>query len=142
IHNAHQYLKHKDFLKDKPRIILIRNEDNLCFARALVVARVYIHKKDMNAMYKWQSIQKFDKTHVLQTKIAKEFMTLTGLTNYQGSCGFHQWEKLQTVLLPNYQIKIFSKEQFKDLIFRGHLCFMQPVGNEQVEEDTMQEKIL
>uniref|UniRef100_A0A915KIS9 Uncharacterized protein n=1 Tax=Romanomermis culicivorax TaxID=13658 RepID=A0A915KIS9_ROMCU len=45
-------------------------------------------------------------------------MTLAGLANPQGSCRFHRWEKLQAVLLPNYQIKIFSKEWFKDLIFR------------------------
>uniref|UniRef100_A0A915KBF4 DNA-directed DNA polymerase n=1 Tax=Romanomermis culicivorax TaxID=13658 RepID=A0A915KBF4_ROMCU len=62
-------------------------------------------------------------------------MIQAGLANYQGSCGFYHWEKLQTVLLPNYQIKIFSKEQFKDLIFRRHLCFMQSVGNEEVEEE-------
>uniref|UniRef100_A0A915IBM1 Uncharacterized protein n=1 Tax=Romanomermis culicivorax TaxID=13658 RepID=A0A915IBM1_ROMCU len=35
IHNAHQYLKHNDFLKDKLCIIQIHNGDNLCFARAL-----------------------------------------------------------------------------------------------------------
>uniref|UniRef100_A0A915KGB3 Uncharacterized protein n=1 Tax=Romanomermis culicivorax TaxID=13658 RepID=A0A915KGB3_ROMCU len=62
-------------------------------------------------------------------------MTEAGLTNYKGSCSFHQWEQLRTVLLPDYQIKIFSKELFKDLIFRGHLCFMQPVGSEQIEEE-------
>uniref|UniRef100_A0A915K1C8 Uncharacterized protein n=1 Tax=Romanomermis culicivorax TaxID=13658 RepID=A0A915K1C8_ROMCU len=69
-------------------------------------------------------------------------MVQAGLVNHQRSCGFHQWEKLQAVLLPHYEIKIFSKEGFKDLTFKGHLCFMQPVGNEQIEEDTMQEKVL
>uniref|UniRef100_A0A915K7P4 Uncharacterized protein n=1 Tax=Romanomermis culicivorax TaxID=13658 RepID=A0A915K7P4_ROMCU len=39
---------HKDFLKGKHCIIQIHNEDNLCFARALVVARAYVHKKDLN----------------------------------------------------------------------------------------------
>uniref|UniRef100_A0A915HKD1 Uncharacterized protein n=1 Tax=Romanomermis culicivorax TaxID=13658 RepID=A0A915HKD1_ROMCU len=45
-------------------------------------------------------------------------MAKAALANHQRSCGFHQWEKLQAVLLPDYQIKIFSKERFKDLIFR------------------------
>uniref|UniRef100_A0A915IY14 Uncharacterized protein n=1 Tax=Romanomermis culicivorax TaxID=13658 RepID=A0A915IY14_ROMCU len=135
IHNAHQYLKHKDFLKDKHCIIQINNTDDLCFAPALVVARAYIHKKDQNAVYKWETIQKSDKSHLLQTKIAKELMTQAGLASHEGSCSFYQWEKLQTVLLPNYQIKISSSEQFKDLIFRGHLCFMQPVGSEEIEEE-------
>uniref|UniRef100_A0A915KCM2 Uncharacterized protein n=1 Tax=Romanomermis culicivorax TaxID=13658 RepID=A0A915KCM2_ROMCU len=45
IHNAHQYLKHNDFLKDKCCIIQINNTDDLRSARALVVARAYIHKK-------------------------------------------------------------------------------------------------
>uniref|UniRef100_A0A915KFT0 Uncharacterized protein n=1 Tax=Romanomermis culicivorax TaxID=13658 RepID=A0A915KFT0_ROMCU len=48
-------------------------------------------------------------------------MTQAGLANHQGPCSFHQWGKLQTVLLPDYQIKIFSKERFKDLIFRGSM---------------------
>uniref|UniRef100_A0A915JWQ3 Uncharacterized protein n=1 Tax=Romanomermis culicivorax TaxID=13658 RepID=A0A915JWQ3_ROMCU len=71
INNAYQYLKHNNFLKDKWCIIQIHNDDNLCFARTLLVARVYIHKKDPNTVYKWER----------------------------------------------------------------HLCFMQPVGNEQIEED-------
>uniref|UniRef100_A0A915IKM2 Uncharacterized protein n=1 Tax=Romanomermis culicivorax TaxID=13658 RepID=A0A915IKM2_ROMCU len=58
IHNAHQYLKHNNFLKDKCCIIQILNDDDLCYARALIVARAYIHKKDPNAVYKWESIQK------------------------------------------------------------------------------------
>uniref|UniRef100_A0A915KHF6 Uncharacterized protein n=1 Tax=Romanomermis culicivorax TaxID=13658 RepID=A0A915KHF6_ROMCU len=62
-------------------------------------------------------------------------MAIAGLANHQRPCGFYQWEKLQAVLLPNYQIKIFSKEQLEDLIFKGHLCFMQPVGNKQIEEE-------
>uniref|UniRef100_A0A915JU04 Uncharacterized protein n=1 Tax=Romanomermis culicivorax TaxID=13658 RepID=A0A915JU04_ROMCU len=62
-------------------------------------------------------------------------MTQAGLANHQVSCGFHQWEKQQAVLLPYYQIKIFSKEGYKDLIFSGYSCFMQPVDNEQLEEE-------
>uniref|UniRef100_A0A915KAR5 DNA-directed DNA polymerase n=1 Tax=Romanomermis culicivorax TaxID=13658 RepID=A0A915KAR5_ROMCU len=69
-------------------------------------------------------------------------MTQAFLDNHQGSCRFITRKKLQAVLLPDYQIKIFSKEWFKDLIFRGHLCFIQPVSNKQIEEDTMQEKVL
>uniref|UniRef100_A0A915KXY1 Uncharacterized protein n=1 Tax=Romanomermis culicivorax TaxID=13658 RepID=A0A915KXY1_ROMCU len=45
IHNAHQYLKHNNFLKDKHCIIQINNIDHLCFARALAIARAYVHKK-------------------------------------------------------------------------------------------------
>uniref|UniRef100_A0A915L9L8 Bardet-Biedl syndrome 1 N-terminal domain-containing protein n=1 Tax=Romanomermis culicivorax TaxID=13658 RepID=A0A915L9L8_ROMCU len=71
IHNAHQYLNHNNFLKDKHCIIQIRNDDNLCFDRALIVARAYIHKKDLHTVYKWER----------------------------------------------------------------HLCFMQPVGSKQVEEE-------
>uniref|UniRef100_A0A915JU32 Uncharacterized protein n=1 Tax=Romanomermis culicivorax TaxID=13658 RepID=A0A915JU32_ROMCU len=55
IHNAHPYLKHNDFLKDKRCIIQIHDDDNLCFARALLVARAYIHKKDPNTVYKWEN---------------------------------------------------------------------------------------
>uniref|UniRef100_A0A915JRI7 Uncharacterized protein n=1 Tax=Romanomermis culicivorax TaxID=13658 RepID=A0A915JRI7_ROMCU len=52
IHNAHQYLRHNDFLKDRHCIIQINNTDDLRFARALVVARAYVHKKDRNDVYK------------------------------------------------------------------------------------------
>uniref|UniRef100_A0A915L874 Uncharacterized protein n=1 Tax=Romanomermis culicivorax TaxID=13658 RepID=A0A915L874_ROMCU len=55
IHNAHQYLKYNDFLKDECCIIQINNTDELCFARVLVVARAYIHRKDRNAEHKWES---------------------------------------------------------------------------------------
>uniref|UniRef100_A0A915HWJ0 Uncharacterized protein n=1 Tax=Romanomermis culicivorax TaxID=13658 RepID=A0A915HWJ0_ROMCU len=54
IHNAHQYLKHNDFLKDKCCITQINNTDDLCFARALAFARAHIHKKDPNTVYKWE----------------------------------------------------------------------------------------
>uniref|UniRef100_A0A915HQ66 Uncharacterized protein n=1 Tax=Romanomermis culicivorax TaxID=13658 RepID=A0A915HQ66_ROMCU len=50
IHNAHQYLKYNDFLKDKHCIIQIHNDDKLCFARALIVSRAYVHKKDPNTV--------------------------------------------------------------------------------------------
>uniref|UniRef100_A0A915K5S9 Uncharacterized protein n=1 Tax=Romanomermis culicivorax TaxID=13658 RepID=A0A915K5S9_ROMCU len=41
---------HNDFLKDIRCIVQISNTDDLCFARALVVARAYVNKKDQNAV--------------------------------------------------------------------------------------------
>uniref|UniRef100_A0A915J8K0 Uncharacterized protein n=1 Tax=Romanomermis culicivorax TaxID=13658 RepID=A0A915J8K0_ROMCU len=57
IDNAHQYLKPNNFLKDKHCLIQFHNDDNLCFARPLVVARAYIHKKDLNTVHKWERLE-------------------------------------------------------------------------------------
>uniref|UniRef100_A0A915IAW3 Uncharacterized protein n=1 Tax=Romanomermis culicivorax TaxID=13658 RepID=A0A915IAW3_ROMCU len=133
LHNAHQYMMHNDFLEKKQCIIQINNTDDLCFARALAVARAYVHKDDSNPLHKWENIRKSNKRNVLQTKVAKELMTEAGLANHQGPCGFKEWPKFQAIM-SGYQIKVFSKERYKDLLYKGKfftfciIVLLQPIS--------------
>ena len=55
----------------------------------------------------------------VQRDRARELMQQAGLRNHQGSCGLAELEKLQGVLAPAYQIKIFSKDHCNTIIFKG-----------------------
>uniref|UniRef100_A0A915IP31 Uncharacterized protein n=1 Tax=Romanomermis culicivorax TaxID=13658 RepID=A0A915IP31_ROMCU len=56
-----------------------------------------------------------------------------GLEVHRGPCSFNIWVKFQAIL-PNYQIKVFSKEWLKDLPYKDHQCYMQP-NKEEEDED-------
>ena len=85
-HNKHRFIKHEQFLEKKRCIIQIRNDDNLCMARAIIVAIAYIHKHDPK--YQWESVRKGD-THryTLQKRKATELMELAGLKDHEEKCG-------------------------------------------------------
>lgn len=54
------------------------------------------------------------------TNLAKDLMAKAGLEKFQGGCGVPEIAKIQNVLEPEgYQIKVFSKDQFNDLIYKG-----------------------
>uniref|UniRef100_A0A915INS4 Uncharacterized protein n=1 Tax=Romanomermis culicivorax TaxID=13658 RepID=A0A915INS4_ROMCU len=64
-------------------------------------------------------------------------MEQAGLADHHGPCGYDQWPKSQAIL-PTYQIKIFSKEWFKDLLYKDHMCFMQKDHNKQTNDQLME----
>jgi len=89
----------------------IRNKDQLCLARAVTVAKARLESHP-----KWDAIRK---GRNLQEKLAKEIMADAGLTGHVGMCGLSEVEKIQQSLLPEYQIKVYSKDHMDALIYKG-----------------------
>ena len=97
-------------------MIIIKNRDELCLARAVIVAIAKIEKDP-----KWNSIRQGDSSrHYVQTKRAKALMEKAGLKNHSGPCGIKELSKIQDVLT-EHQIRVFSKEHFGSIIFESKL---------------------
>ena len=95
-------------LEKKRSVIRIQNNDNLCMARALVVAKA---KLDDNPQYK--SI--VDHRRPMQTRLAQELHTNAGVP--MGPRGIEA-KKFQ-LYLTEYQINIVSKEYNNNIIYAG-----------------------
>ena len=96
-------------LASKRSIIRIQNKDELCLARALVVAKAKI---DNDEQYK--SI--VDHRGSLQTQLAYELHEKAGVP--LGPCGMDEVKQFQTYL-SDYQINIVSKEHQNNLLYSG-----------------------
>lgn len=84
--------------------------------RALVVARAFV---DNDPHYK--SIRQPDprSKNNLQTKLAEKLMQEASMQHYSGLCGIPELWKFQNILKPDYQVKVWSKEQMGNLVFEG-----------------------
>uniref|UniRef100_A0A915IYS7 Uncharacterized protein n=1 Tax=Romanomermis culicivorax TaxID=13658 RepID=A0A915IYS7_ROMCU len=74
IHNAHQYLKHKDFLKDKQCIIQIHNDDNLghlCFMQPVGKEQIEEDMLQANKKDKKRYTLKMYETNEIYVNFAK-----------------------------------------------------------------------
>ena len=95
--------------------IKVKNKDELCCARALVVAKAHVDKDP-----RYKDIAKGDIIRwKIQQKLAKELMAKAGLANHQGGCGLGELEMLQAALAPDYQIKVFDKHYNDMITFEG-----------------------
>jgi hypothetical protein len=94
---------------NKRSIVRIRNNDQLCLARALVVAKAKI---DNDPQYK--SIA--DHRNPMQTRLARELHQNAAVP--LGPCGLDEVKQFQTYL-SEYQINIVSKEQHNSIIYIG-----------------------
>ena len=98
----------KDFLHKKRSIITIRNNDNLCLARALVVA---IAKIDKDPKYKQMVNPEVFK---IQEKKARELHEAANVPS--GPCGIPEVELFQKYLT-NYEINIVSGNHDNSIIY-------------------------
>jgi hypothetical protein len=96
-------------LTKKRSIIRIRNNDQLCLTRALVVAKAKI---DNDPQY--TSI--VNHRRAMQTRLARELHQKAAVP--LGPCGLDEVEQFQTYL-SDYQINIVSKEHQNSLIYVG-----------------------
>ncbi|CAB3991126.1 DNA polymerase, partial [Paramuricea clavata] len=96
-------------LMKKRSIIRIRNNDQLCLARALVVAKAKI---DNDPQY--TSI--VDHRRAMQTRLARELHQKAAVP--LGPCGLDEVKQFQTYL-SDYQINIVSKDHQNALIYIG-----------------------
>ena len=94
-------------LEKKKSIIRIRNEDDLCMARALVVAKAKLDNDP-------QDHQIRNHRRAMQTRLTKELHQNTGMP--LGPCGIDQAKQFQAYLT-DYQINIVSKEYSNNIIY-------------------------
>ena len=96
-------------LINKRSIIRIQNKDELCLARALVVAKAKI---DNDSQYK--SI--VDHRRSMQTRLAQELHRDANIP--LGPCGLDEVKQFQ-IYLSDYQINIVSKEHQNSILYSG-----------------------
>ena len=96
-------------LEKKRSIVRIRNDDDLCMARALIVAKA---KLDNDPRYKYVA----DHRKPMQTHLAQELHQNAGVP--LGPCGIEQAKQFQAYLT-EYQISIVSKEYENKIVYAG-----------------------
>ena len=96
-------------LERKKSVIRIQNKDNLCMARALVVAKARIDHDSRD-----RQIRNYQRP--LQTQLAQELHTNADVP--LGPCGIEEAKQFQ-VYLTEYQINIVSKEYNNKIIYSG-----------------------
>jgi len=112
-------------LLDRYCVVKIRNTDNTCLARALVVAMEYPNRfKDPK---RWNRMRKGELGRFKdQRNDAVLLMEKAGLQNHKGPCGIPEIQAFQDVL-DGYQIKIYSSEFNNGIMFQGKLYFQQVI---------------
>ena len=96
-------------LEGKKSIIRIRNDDDLCMARALVVAKAKLDNDPQD-----RQIRNYHRP--MQTRLAQELHQNAGVP--LGPCGIEQAKQFQAYL-SEYQISIVSKEYGDKIIYAG-----------------------
>ena len=83
----------------------------MCLARAIIVA---IEEKQKGPH--WNNIRQ---GREIQGDLAKGLMSMAGLDDHLGVCGLQEIKAIQQAIQPRYQIKVYSKETFNNLVFQG-----------------------
>ncbi|WAR15803.1 hypothetical protein MAR_030397 [Mya arenaria] len=95
-------------LQNKRSVIQIKNNDELCCARAIITAIAQIENHPQ-----WNSIRL---GRAIQGQLAETLHQKAGVPLQR--CGIEEVKKFQAVL-PNYQIHVLSKEHFNGIIYDG-----------------------
>ena len=101
-------------LARKQTVIQIRNDDELCCARAIVTMKAWCQKDDNvaeNKLYK-----NIRQGRPIQTRLAQALHVQAGVP--VGPCGIPELQKFQETL-PEYQIKVLSVDSPHCIIFEG-----------------------
>ena len=105
----------ESYLESKRSIVRIKNKDDLCFARALVVAIANI---DKDSRYKLLA----DSRRAAQRNAAHELHQKAGVP--LGSCGISEVKQFQKYL-PEYEINIVSMDQGNSIIYSEQPCVVE-----------------
>jgi len=97
-------------------LVRIKNQDTLCCARALVVAKAIVDE-DVHVNAIKFPIPRAKNT--IQATRAAQLMSDAGLPEHTGACEITELQKLQEVLTPQYQIKVWCQEKFDSITFMG-----------------------
>ena len=106
----------KETLKsDKRSIVRILNQDTICLARAIVVARLHAQKpasKDSKDFATWKRWERISRRYILSKKQRDESVELMKSADcdlyriFRG--GPQEWVKLHKVLEPQYRLKVYE----------------------------------
>jgi len=97
----------------KKSIVTIRNDDELCCARAIVTMKAYV---DANEDSRDPDYCNLKRGRPVQKRLAKELHRLAGVP--EGPCGIAELEKFHAVL-PHHRIKVISRTPPYQVIFVG-----------------------
>ena len=116
---------HKTWMRKHCKaFITVEGDDDLCLARALVVAEARAEMQAGNAARFWNTFRKVDRRckrkESQQKKAAKKLMEDCGLKDHRGQCGLQELQRFQDFFtLRGYQIKVFSAQAMNAMVFRG-----------------------
>ena len=101
--------------KKKKCIITIKNNDQLCCARAIVTMRAHCHKdQGVDELRQWDSLKK---GYPVQQRLAQELHREAGVA--EGPCGLQELRQFQLALGCNYQLLVMTRIKPFFLIFKG-----------------------
>ena len=107
-HNFEGWMKEKRcFIK------ILAKDEQLCCARAIVTARAHRMRQMGHEFPQWESMRKGGGIQIQQ---AKELHKNAGVP--EGPCDIENLKKFQAVL-PEYQLKVLSKDVFNSFIYCG-----------------------
>lgn len=93
-------------LQTKGSVIQIRNQDELCCARAIVITKVRVEKHPQ-----WNNIRQ---GRFIQRQLPGDLHKNAGVPLQK--CGLVEVKRFQAVL-PNYQIYVLSKDRFNGIVY-------------------------
>lgn len=108
VRKRHPFVNLEKLLSDKKSIISIKNNDDLCCARALVTAKARVEQHPQ-----WNNIRQ---GRSFQKHLAEELHHEAGVPFQK--CGIEEVKRFQLVM-KNYQIHVVSKEHFNAIIYAG-----------------------
>ena len=101
--------------KKKKCIISIKNDDQLCCARAIVTMKAHCHKNEgVDGHRNWENLKS---GQPVQEKLAKQLHRQANVP--EGPCGSEEYPKFQEALGPHYQLLVMSRIKPFCLIFKG-----------------------
>ena len=102
-------------LLNKRAVITIKNEDELCCARAIVTMRAWCHREeDYMTTRRWENLRH---GYPVQGVEARELHRLAGVP--EGPCGLEELAKFQEALGTTYRLLVMSFSYPFMLIFKG-----------------------
>ncbi|ESP04464.1 hypothetical protein LOTGIDRAFT_170709 [Lottia gigantea] len=110
----------EDYLKRKKAIVVVKNKDNLCFQRAIVIAKHYANKNDTP---EWETqrkrLTKSSGPYSWQTKCTERLIEQVG-ARPEACQGHETWELYQQTLgQQGYQLFVYSRLLFGKLLYKG-----------------------
>ena len=101
--------------KKKRCIVSIKNEDNLCCARAIVTMKAHCHREDgVDGFREWENLKR---GLPVQEQQAKQLHRQAGVP--EGPCGVPELQRFQHALGSEYQLLVMLRLKPFELIFKG-----------------------
>ena len=101
--------------KKKKCIIPIKNDDQLCCARAIITMKAHCHRQEgVEGHRNWENLKS---GQPVQEKLAKELHQQARVP--EGPCGIEEFPKFQEALGPQYQLVVMTMMHPFLIIFKG-----------------------